>query len=235
VDPSNAPWRVLEPAEADPEPSAEPRHPPVRWVAVAAGGAVIALAVAAFLLASQPAPAVSVDGATAYGSASADPGTAPAASPGAKSGIVVEVAGAVVRPGVYHLPAGSRVGDAITAAGGYTSRVDAAAVDAQLNLASVLGDADKVRVPARGDPTPPPSSAAGDGNGSVAAASGPLDLNTATATQLDALPGIGPVTAAKIISAREQQRFASVDDLVARKVLGSATLEKIRALVTVSR
>lgn len=235
MDPSSAPWRVLEPADAAPEPPADTHRGSVPWPAVAAAVAVIALAGGAFLFASHPDPAIAVDGAVAYGSLAADPGGVSGVSPSAKNGLVVEVAGAVVRPGVYHLPTGSRVGDAIAAAGGYTSRVDAAAVDVQLNLAAILHDADKVRVPARGDPSPAGSGSAGGSGGSASAPAGPLDLNIATATQLDALPGIGPVTAAKIVSAREQQRFASVDDLLARKVLGAATLEKIRALVIVSR
>ena len=234
MDPSSAPWRVLEPADPDPETPSDPRRRPVPWAAVAAVVAVVVVAVAVFLLASHPAPAIAVDGAGAFGSSSPDPGRASGAPPGSSGEIVVEVAGAVVRPGVYRLPIGSRVGDAIAAAGGYTTRVDAAAVDVQLNLASVLSDADKVRVPARGDPTPRPTAGAGTG-GSGSGSNGPVDLNTATAAQLDGLPGIGPVTAAKIVSAREQQPFTSVDELVTRKVLSSSVLAKIRSMVTVGR
>ena len=233
MDPSSAPWRVLEPAEVGPEPTADARHRPVPWTAVAAGAAVVALGIAAFLLASHPAPAVAVDGASVFGS-SPDPSAVGASASGSGNEIVVEVAGAVARPGVYRLPAGARVGDAIAAAGGYTARVDAAAVDAQLNLAGVLADADKVRVPARGDPTQSPAGGAAGGDGG-ASSGGPVDINTATAAQLDALPGIGPVTAAKVISARQQQPFTTVDDLVTRKVLSASTLAKIRSMVTVGR
>ncbi|OGO57590.1 MAG: hypothetical protein A2V85_10465 [Chloroflexi bacterium RBG_16_72_14] len=141
--------------------------------------------------------------------------------------LVVEVGGAVARPGVYRLPPGSRVGDAIVAAGGFGARVDAGAADRQLNLAAGLHDGDEVHVPTRGE-----AAATGGGDGGGGVAGGLIDVNSASAEQLDTLPGIGPATAAKIIAAREEQRFASVDDLRARKVVGEATLEKIRDLVT---
>jgi competence protein ComEA len=142
---------------------------------------------------------------------------------------VVDVSGAVVAPGVYRLPAGSRVGDAIVAAGGYGAGVDAGLADRQLNLAAVVHDGDKIRVPVRGEaPAPDGASASGGGGG---AGGGPIDLNRATAEELDTLPGVGPATAAKIIAAREERPFATVDELAARKVVGAATLEKIRPLV----
>ena len=145
--------------------------------------------------------------------------------------LVIDVQGAVIRPGIHKLAAGSRVGDAIDAAGGYSAQVDLAAASAGINLAAPLADGAKIHVPARGEvaATSPASGGNSSGNGTA----GPIDLNTATAEQLDTLPGIGPVTAAKIIGAREQAPFATLDELVSRDVLGPATLEKIRALVTI--
>ncbi len=151
---------------------------------------------------------------------------------------MVDVGGAVARPGVYHLPVGSRLADAIEAAGGYGATVDAARVDQGLNLAAVLKDGEKIRVPVRGEAAASTSAAGDPGGGSAGAAGDPggglVNLNTADADALDALPGVGPATAAKIIAAREEQQpFAAVDDLLARKVVGSATLEKLRPLVSV--
>ncbi len=150
---------------------------------------------------------------------------APGGSAVAGGEIVVEVAGAVAQPGVVRLPGGSRVADLIAAAGGYGPRVDTAAVAATLHLASVLSDGDRVVVPSRDDPVAAAASAESAGPTRI-------DLNTASIEQLDTLPGIGPATAEKIIAAREDAPFASVDDLRSRGVLGEKTFERIRDLVT---
>jgi competence protein ComEA len=152
--------------------------------------------------------------------------------------IVVDVAGAVARPGVYHLAIGSRVGDAIAAAGGFGPRVDADAVGASLNLAAQLKDGEQVRVPSRDDSAPSagpgggPSGGAGSGGGGGSGGS-LVDLNSATEAELDALPGIGPVTAGKIIEARAKAPFKAVDDLRTRGLVGQKTFDQIKALVTV--
>ena len=166
-------------------------------------------------------------GATAAPGASG-PGTGLAGGP-----IVVDVAGAVLRPGVYRLTAGSRIGDAIAAAGGYSPRVAADVVSRTLNLAAVVHDGDLIVVPSRDDPVATSPPGGGSGGGSGGGTSGPLDLNAAGAEALDALPGIGPVTAAKIIASRTESPFRSVDDLLARKLVGQKVFDQIRSLVTV--
>jgi competence protein ComEA len=206
----------------------------VPWLAVGVGALAAVVAVVAVVFTMRSAPAVVVDGSVPYGAAAlVDASDAPRALPSAVDElVVVDVAGAVAHPGLYRLPAGSRVGDAVAAAGGFAGTVDAALADRQLNLAAIVHDGDKVRVPMRGEAAaagPATSSAPGGGGG----AAGPIDLNRATAEVLDSLPGVGPATAAKIIAAREQQPFKAVDELASRKVVGAATLEKLRALVTV--
>jgi competence protein ComEA len=172
-------------------------------------------------------------------------GIGASAGPGATGdGLVVEVAGAVARPGLYHLAGGARVADAIAAAGGYGPRVDAPRATATINLAARVADGDRILVPSRDDPSSAPTtgggSPAGSGGGSEAGGSGSagatgakVDLNRATEAELDTLPGIGPVTAAKIMAARTQQRFRSVDELRDRKLVGQATFARLRDLVTV--
>jgi len=135
--------------------------------------------------------------------------------------IVVDVAGAVVRPGLYHLRLGARVADAIARAGGLTRRAARSAV----NLAAPVADGQQVLVAVRG-------AAGGASGGSGSAASGPVSLSAATAEHLDALPGIGPVTAQKIISYRQQHGpFTSVEALDAIPGIGPARLANLEGLV----
>ncbi|MDX6411481.1 MAG: competence protein ComEA [Gaiellaceae bacterium] len=135
--------------------------------------------------------------------------------------LVVDVVGAVRRPGLYRLPQGSRVADAVTRAGGPTRRADVALV----NLAAPLADGTQVVVPVR-------AAVAGEGASSPSAPAGPVHLNTATLDQLDALPGVGPATAQKILDYRQQHgAFSSVDELDAIPGIGPARLEALRKLV----
>jgi competence protein ComEA len=124
------------------------------------------------------------------------------------------------------------VADAIGAAGGYSTDVDPRAAEAKLNLAARLQDAQLITVPRRGDGAAGSASSTA-AQGTSAAATGPINLNTASAAELDTLPGIGPATATKIIASREEKPFASVDDLVSRKIVTPAILAKFRSQVTV--
>jgi competence protein ComEA len=255
VEPSvTPPWRVLDaPAAggaATSEPAADPSGqnlltPTVLKVVAMAGGAV-ACAVLAFVLAfsggsGQP---MTVDGgAVLTAPGSSDGEVAPGgAVDGSGSEVVVEIVGAVLRPGVFRLPPGSRVGDLVAAAGGYSPRVDTARAERELNLAATLNDGDQVRVPSRDDaaagasggPIGGTGSSGGVGSsGGGGAAGGQVDINSATQAQLEELPGIGPATAQKIIAAREEAPFAAVEELRTRGVLGEKTFEKLRDLVTV--
>jgi competence protein ComEA len=229
VDPSSAPWRALETTEhPTPKPDVpEPHTPP--WVVIGAMLAAAALAVAAILVVARPSGDVAAIGGTALDAGAGGQGGTWSAGPASgRLPLVVEVAGAVRHPGVYELEDGARIADAIQAAGGYSASVDAVSADRALNLAAPVRDGEEIRVPARGE-TGPAAAVAASGD---AQSSGLVNLNEANADQLDTLPGVGPVTVAKIIAAREEQPFAAVDDLLARKVVGAATLEKIRALVT---
>jgi len=133
--------------------------------------------------------------------------------------VVVDVTGAVVRPGVYRMPAGSRVNDAVQRAGGATGRAELEAV----NLAARLADGQQVVVPER----VPGGTVATAGAGSE---EGPISLGTATVEQLDTIDGIGPVTAADIVEFRDQHGgLSSVDQLDQISGIGPATMESLRA------
>jgi competence protein ComEA len=142
------------------------------------------------------------------------------------SRVVVDVVGAVRRPGLYRLAQGSRIADALARAGGATGRADLA----QVNLAAPLADGEQVAVPRRG--AAGSSSGASGGTAAPGAASAPVQLSTATLEQLDSLPGVGPVTAQKILDYREKHgAFSSVDELDAVSGIGPKRLDQLRDLV----
>ena len=134
--------------------------------------------------------------------------------------IYVHILGEVRRPGLYELRDGDRAVDAVAAAGGFTEAADAAG----LNLARFVSDGEQIIVPAIGEAPV----------GGPAGVPGKVNLNTADATLLDTLPGVGPATAAKIIAWREQNgRFESIEDLLDVGGIGESKFESLRDLVTV--
>ena len=162
--------------------------------------------------------------------------------------IRVEISGGVAQPGVISLPENSRLIDAVSAAGGWGERVDPLRVELCLNLAAPLEDGGAIRIPTRDDrlllgltgvecgplyssPSEIASSSGTSGDSGSSATGGKIDLNHASAEELDTLPGIGPVTAAKIIAARAEKPFVIVDDLRDLKIISESVLQGIRALV----
>jgi competence protein ComEA len=148
------------------------------------------------------------------------------ARPAAAKLLVIDVAGAVRHPGLYRLREGSRIDDAIAAAGGPTAKAQLSAV----NLAAPVADGEQVVVPGSGMGGGAAAAASPPGAGSSPSA--PLDLNTATLEQLEALPGIGPVTAQKILDYRQQHgAFHSVDELQGVPGIGPAHMAQLKGLV----
>lgn len=157
---------------------------------------------------------------------------------GAVEEMVVQAAGAVGRPGVYRLPAGSRVDDLVREAAGLTPDADADRV----NLASPLLDGERIWIPRVGEEEAPdvvagsgggdpPPGGGGDG---LESGTGLVNLNMATAGELEALPGIGPATASAILAHRDQiGSFGSIDELIDVRGIGDAKMEQLRPLVTV--
>lgn len=242
-------WRLLAPAPAPAEmslpytPAASPSPSDAGRAAGGAGGTASGVA----------------EGAPGGRAGAAGPGTSvPPGSPGSPTSpvpggvsgpsgasgsvvdgapVIVHVAGAVVRPGVQQLSGGARVVDAVDRAGGPTPDAELARV----NLAALLQDGQQVYIPRVGEPMPPPPAAsapqAGSG-GTTGPASGgpagPVNLNTASADELDTLPGVGPTTAAAIIAHRQEQGpFTTVDQLLDVRGIGDAKLAELRDLVTV--
>lgn len=242
-------WRTIgsaparqgaQPVSGSGRPSLSTRH--LAWVAGAFLATLVLGASIALLL--MPAPGgVVIDARDGGGPRAVDAigthavgvvdGLGPAV-PDAPRGLVVDVEGAVVRTGVVHVPAGGRVGDAIELAGGFAANADLAAAADLLNLAQEVSDGLKIVVPAIGDASTDDTGGTST-TGATDQGTGLVDLNRATEPELDALPGVGPATIAKIVAAREESPFGSVDELRSRGIVGDATLAKLRARVTVGR
>ena len=217
--------------------------------AVVAGSVLLVLAVVLALraaltstaagatAAARPSAAVSTAGPRA---ATAPGGPAPGGPSAGAGSVVVHVTGAVIRPGVVTLGEGSRVNDAISAAGGVSPDADTQ----QLNLARVLTDGEQIRVPRIGEvlPDPAPQSGAAvtpgagtaPGKPGAGSASGTVNINTASASDLEKLPGVGPALAQRIVEYRDSHGpFASVDALTDVPGIGKAKLDALREQATV--
>ncbi|HIS39887.1 MAG TPA: ComEA family DNA-binding protein [Candidatus Aphodovivens avistercoris] len=189
-------------------------------VGIVVGGALLGSAGESFTLDAADAPSLADAEAGADDAAEAEAEPAPA--------VVVHVSGAVAAPGVYELEEGARVQDALDAAGG----ASADACPDALNLARVVADGEQVVVPTVEEEAAQEQAGAAGASGSVAG--GKVNINTATAEQLDALPGVGPATAEKIIADREANGpFASPEDLKRVSGIGDKKYEELADLVSV--
>lgn len=219
-------------------------------LALGAGSMIVVIA-GAFWLLRSPTPSAETTLPVAGGASAPAPPTPTLPAPTAPAtvavsvvatlppSIVVHVAGAVAVPGVYEVRGTDRVAAAVAAAGGPAGDGD---LDS-LNLAAPLADGQRIYVPRLGeiDPATVPSGGASaavalpaDGTAGTSPPSGPIDLNSATAAELDALPGVGPATATAIVDDRTRNGpFASVDDLDRVPGIGPAKLEAVRDLVKV--
>ena len=170
-------------------------------------------------------PAVPAPGTASAGSV---PPSSTAEARGSPTALFVHILGAVVKPGLYQLHDGDRAVDAVAAAGGFTAEADRQ----QLNLARLVSDGEQIYVPKVGEvgAVPSGSSAAG-GAGAIG---GKVNINTASESELETLPRVGPTTAKRIIAWREDNgRFATVEDLMSVTGIGEKTFAELKNLVTV--
>lgn len=208
----------------------------LRFVAVAGAGSLVLVAwwlfAGGIVGGSHDSQALQVS--HSQSNSTAKSGT-PSASDETPETLIVHVVGKVNTPGIVTVPAGSRLADAIAAAGGTVGKVDLT----ELNLARKIEDGEQIRVglPPAFEPTSQgesSSSASGSAGAAPSGTSGKVNLNSASLSELDTLPGVGPVTAQSIVDWRSKnQKFHSVEDLLDIRGIGEATLERLRPLVTV--
>jgi competence protein ComEA len=184
-------------------------------LAIVGGGAVL------WLKRPQPAP---IEIMTPVPSATPVPRSSPTPTP-----LRVYVSGAVYHPDVYLLPPQSIVKDALAAAGGATDEADLE----RINLAMELSDQQQVHIPRRGEAAPAATSPGGAAS-SAPSAAGPININTATVEELDALPGVGPAIAGRIVDYREAYgAFSMIEEIMNVKGIGPATFEEIKEMIAV--
>jgi competence protein ComEA len=200
-------------------------------------GLGIAVLVSAFSSAGvtttiAPAPSAASGTGTGTGTGTAHSASAPPSStgtaPGSAVALFVHILGAVAKPGLYQLHDGARAVDAVAAAGGFTAEADRQ----QLNLARLVSDGEQIYVPKVGEAgSGPPGSSAVGGAGAVG---GKVNINTASESDLETLPRVGPTMAKRIIAWREANgRFATIEDLMSVTGIGEKTFAELKDLVTI--
>jgi competence protein ComEA len=194
-------------------------------------GLGIAVLVSAFSSAGVTttiAPAPSAASGTGTARSGSAPPSATGTSPGSAVSLFVHILGAVAKPGLYQLHDGARAVDAVAAAGGFTAEADRQ----QLNLARLVSDGEQIYVPKVGEAgTGPPGSSAVGGAGAIG---GKVNINTASESDLETLPRVGPTMAKRIIAWREANgRFATIEDLMSVTGIGEKTFAELKDLVTV--
>lgn len=194
-----------------------------RMPAVLLGGSIVFLAVSLFLLYRSSRPQTPIS----YSIASDV--SVSATTPSVQT-VVIDIAGGVLHPGVYTLPKGSRIDDAIIVSGGFSDDADRPAIEQSVNRAAELVDSTKIYIPVvRGDEAENTTLGQQKPVVAIPAQGGRIPINSASQALLEELDGVGPATAKKIIAGRP---FTTLDELVARKIISASVFETIKEEIT---